>query len=280
MKQEKKLLRIKELLAQSSEQLREVTDVPQKEAMILLGEVLGCEMSWLLTHSDDEISMDDRFEQFLKRRTNHEPLEYILERASFYDREFYVDSRVLIPRPETEILVDKAVELAQTLSEQAHIVEIGSGSGIISIMLSLLLPKARFTAVDISSDALHVSRHNAQIHGVSERITFIESSYLDGVQGEIDMIVSNPPYIANKEPLGIGLSYEPSLALYGGNRGDEMLCHIIDLFLARKVKALACEMGYDQRQPMSIYAQSKGLVIEFYKDLAGLDRGFWIKEKE
>jgi len=273
-------LRIKELLAQSSEQLRDVTDVPQKEAMILLGEVSGREMSWLLTHSDDEISSDERFEQLLKRRANHEPLEYILERASFYDREFYVDSRVLIPRPETEILVDKAVELAKTLPEQAHIVEIGSGSGIISVMLSLLLPKARFTAVDISVDALMVSQENAQKHGVNDRITFIESSYLDGVQGEIDMIVSNPPYIANKEPLGIGLSYEPSLALYGGNRGDEMLCHIIDLFLARNVKVLACEMGYDQRQPMNLYAQSKGLAIEFYKDLAGLDRGFWIKEKE
>lgn len=273
-------MRIKELLAQSSEQLRDVTDVPQKEAMILLGEVLGREMSWLLTHSDDEISSYERFEQLLKRRISHEPLEYILGRASFYNREFYVDSRVLIPRPETEILVDKVVELAKSLPEQAHIVEIGSGSGIISIMLSLLLPKATFTAVDISADALMVSQQNAHKHGVDDRITFIESSYLDGVCGDIDMIVSNPPYIANAEPLGIGLSYEPSLALYGGNRGDEMLCHIIDLYMARNVKVLACEMGYDQRQPMSLYAQSKGLEIEFYKDLAGLDRGFWIKEKK
>jgi len=274
------LLRIKELLTRSTEQLRDVTDIPQKEAMILLAEVLDCEMSWLLSHSNDEISIDKRFEQFLKRRANHEPLEYILGRASFYDREFYVDSRVLIPRPETEILVDKAVELAKKLPEEAHIVEIGCGSGIISIMLSLLLPKAKLTAVDISRGALDVSRHNAQKYGLGERITFIEGSYLDDVQGEIDMIVSNPPYIANEEPLGIGLSYEPSLALYGGNKGDEMLCHIIDLFLAHKVKVLACEMGYDQRQSMGAYAQARGLEVEFYKDLAGLDRGFWIKEKK
>lgn len=272
-------MRIKELLAKSAEQLREVTDIPQKEAMILLGEVLGCEMSWLLSHSDDEISMDERFTSFLKRRVLHEPLEYILGRASFYGREFDVDSRVLIPRPETEILVDKALELAKELPHQPHIVEIGCGSGIISIMLALLLPNARFTAVDISSEALHVSRDNAKKQGVSERITFVEGSYLDGVSGEIDMIVSNPPYIADAESLGIGLSYEPSLALYGGRRGDEMLCHIIDLFVTRGVKALACEMGYDQRLPMSVYAKSKGLEVEFYKDLAGLDRGFWIKEK-
>ena len=272
-------LRIKELLTQSAELLREVTDIPQKEAMILLGEVVGCEISWLIAHSDDELSANERFSELLKRRANHEPLEYILGRAAFYGRDFDVDARVLIPRPETEILVDKVLELAHALPEEAHIVEIGCGSGIISIMLALLLPNARFTAVDISHEALHVSKLNALKHGVSEKITFIESSYLDGVSGEIDMIVSNPPYIANEEPLGIGLSYEPSLALYGGTRGDEMLCHIIDLFESRGVKALACEMGYDQRKPILEYTTSKGFEVEFYKDLAGLDRGFWIKEK-
>ncbi len=275
-----KLLHIKELLSYSAEQLREVTDIPQKEAMILLAHVLGCETSWLLSHSNDEISIDEHFFELLKRRVSHEPLEYILGKASFYGKEFNVDSRVLIPRPETEILVDKAVELARELPQNAHIVEIGCGSGIISIMLSLLLPEAKLTAVDISMDALNVSKQNAQKHGVDKNITFIESSYLDNVEGNIDMIVSNPPYIANDESLGIGLSYEPSLALYGGSRGDEMLCHIVDLFQERKAKALACEMGYDQREPMHLYAHSKGLAIDFYKDLAGLDRGFWIKEKK
>lgn len=275
-----KLLHIKELLSYSAEQLREVTDIPQKEAMILLAHVLGCETSWLLSHSNDEISIDEHFFELLKRRVSHEPLEYILGKASFYGKEFNVDSRVLIPRPETEILVDKAVELARELPQNAHIVEIGCGSGIISIMLSLLLPEAKLTAVDISMDALNVSKQNAQKHGVDKNITFIESSYLDNVEGNIDMIVSNPPYIANNESLGIGLSYEPSLALYGGSRGNEMLCHIVDLFQERKAKALACEMGYDQREPMRLCAQSKGLEIEFYKDLASLDRGFWIKEKK
>lgn len=275
-----KLLHIKELLSYSAEQLREVTDIPQKEAMILLAHVLGCETSWILIHSHDEIKPDEHFFELLKRRVSHEPLEYILGKASFYGKEFNVDSRVLIPRPETEILVDKAVELARELPQNAHIVEIGCGSGIISIMLSLLLPDAKLTAVDISMDALNVSKQNAQKHGVDKNITFIESSYLDNVEGNIDMIVSNPPYIANNESLGIGLSYEPSLALYGGSRGNEMLCHIVDLFQERKAKALACEMGYDQREPMRLCAQSKGLEIEFYKDLASLDRGFWIKEKK
>ena len=277
MKQEM-LLRIKELLTLGTEKLRHVTEIPHKESMILLGDILSKEMSWLVSHGDDDVDKNDRFGELLKRRANHEPLEYILGRASFYGRDFDVDKRVLIPRPETEILVDKCVELAKILPEDAHIVEIGCGSGIISIMLSLLLPKAKLTAVDISSDALHVSQHNAQKHGVHERIRFIEGSYLDGVGEEIDMIISNPPYIANNESLGIGLSFEPSLALYGGNRGDEMLCHIIDLFVQRGAKVLVCEMGYDQREPIALHVKQKGLAVEFYKDLAGLDRGFWIKE--
>ena len=273
-------MHVKELLILGAEQLRHVTEIPQKEAMILLGEILGKEISWLVSHGDDKVGDTKRFGELLKRRANHEPLEYILGRASFYGRDFDVDKRVLIPRPETEILVDTCVELAKSLPEEAHIVEIGCGSGIISIMLSLLLPKARLSAVDISRDALHVSQHNAQKHGVSERITFCEGSFLDGITGKIDMIVSNPPYIANNEPLDVGLSYEPSLALYGGNRGDEMLCHIIDLFLQRGAKALVCEMGYDQREPITLHVKQKGLEVAFYKDLAGLDRGFWIKEQQ
>lgn len=273
------MVSIKELLHVSTQRLREVSNIPQKEAMLLLCEVLGKEMSWLVAHSDDGIDVDDAFLEKVERRSKHEPLEYILGCATFYGKVFDVDARVLIPRPETEILVDKVVELAHELSHP-HIVEIGCGSGIVSIMLALLLPHARFSAVDISEDALHVSRHNAKKHGVQERITFVHGSYLDGIEGTIDIIVSNPPYIANDEPLGIGLSFEPSLALYGGNRGDEMLCHIINLFCERNAKQLVCEMGYDQREAITLHVKEKGLHVNFYKDLAGLDRGFWIEEKK
>lgn len=269
---------IKELLHVSTSKLKSVTDIPQKEAMILLGEVLQKEMSWLMAHYDDEVDVDALFWEKVHRRSLHEPLEYILGCANFYGRSFDVDARVLIPRPETELLVDKAVQLASTL-HQPHIVEIGSGSGVVSIMLALLVPDATFTAVDVSKEALHVSLHNARKHGVEERISFIHGSYLQGVEGHMDMIVSNPPYIAHGEPLGVGLSFEPSLALYGGTRGDEMLCHIIDLFCEQKAKVLVCEMGYDQRHSLGNYALNKGLQASFYTDLAGLDRGFWIRSE-
>jgi release factor glutamine methyltransferase len=271
-------LRIKEWLRNSALLLKEVTDIPQKEAMILLGEALQKEMSWIVAHGEDEMVVDERLESWMQRRAKHEPLEYIVGHADFYGKRFYVDARVLIPRPETEILVDKVVELAQNF-DAPHIVEIGTGSGIISIMSALLLPKARITAVDLSLDALDVAKNNALLHGVAERIDFVQGSYLASIDEKIDLLVSNPPYIADNEPLGIGLSFEPSMALYGGERGDEMLCHIIDLYVEKKIQVLACEMGYDQRLPLARYAQEKGLDIHFYHDLADLDRGFWIKEK-
>ncbi|MDD4506481.1 MAG: peptide chain release factor N(5)-glutamine methyltransferase [Sulfurospirillaceae bacterium] len=270
---------IKEALYKAVVQMREATLIPQKEAMLILGEVLGKDMTWLVAHENDEVQIDEHFFDLVARRANNEPLEYILGRASFYGKEFLVDKRVLIPRPETELLVDKVLELARDI-QTPHIVEIGCGSGIISIMLSLLFPKARMTAVDISQDALHVAMMNAKKFGVEEKINFVLGSYLDGVEEKIDILVSNPPYIAQNEPLHVGLSYEPSLALYGGVVGDEMLKHIIDLFKERAIGALVCEMGYDQRASILKYASDKGFEAEFYKDLADLDRGFWIRSQK
>lgn len=270
-------MRIDDLLRQSARLLQDVTDIPQKEAMILLSEILQKEISWLVAHGNDDIDVEERFHAWVQRRARHEPIEYILQHANFYGKNFYVDERVLIPRPETEILVDKVLELA-VMFEKPHIVEIGTGSGIISIMLALMLPNATITAVDISNDALEVARKNAAIHEVAERIRFVRGSYLADINDSIDILVSNPPYIANNEPLGKGLSYEPSMALYGGIKGDEMLREIIDVYDVKKIKALVCEMGYDQRVPLMNYAMQKNLDIKFYKDLAGLDRGFWIKE--
>lgn len=269
---------IKDILVETTQSLRGVSEIPQKEAMLLLSEVLKKEVSWLITHENDSVELETCFADLVQRRKNNEPLEYILGRASFYGKDFLVDNRVLIPRPETEILVDKVLELARDM-ETPHIVEVGCGSGIISIMLSLFFPKARMTAVDISQDALHVAKMNAQKFGVDKKINFVLGSYLDGVEENIDILVSNPPYIAQNEPLHVGLSYEPSMALYGGIVGDEMLKHIIDLFQERAIGLLVCEMGYDQRQSISHYARNKGFEAEFYKDLADLDRGFWIRNK-
>jgi len=140
----------------------------------------------------------------------------------------------------------------------------------------LLVPEVKITAVDISEDALNVAKINAKKHNVEDIITFIKSDLLDAYDGKgFDILVSNPPYIANDENLHVGLSYEPDLALFGGISGDEILKKIFDLAKKRKVSYLACEMGYDQKEKIKSFDLE--CKVDFYKDLAGLDRGFTIK---
>ncbi|WP_458699484.1 peptide chain release factor N(5)-glutamine methyltransferase [Sulfurospirillum sp. 1307] len=263
---------IKDALIKAVDILKDSSEIPQKEARILLAHHLKKDQIFLITNEDKKI-VDEKYFELIQKRANHEPVEYITNSAMFYSREFYVDSRVLIPRPETELLVDLVVSTCKGL-KRAKIVEIGTGSGIISIMLAILLPKAKIKAIDISNDALDVAKINAKKHGVEDKIEFIQSNLLENVKdNSFDMLVSNPPYIANDESLHVGLSYEPSLALYGGEVGDEILKDIIDTFKQRDIKYLACEMGYDQREKILSYANN----AEFYKDLAGLDRGFIIR---
>ena len=263
---------VKEALIEATKRIKEISDIPNKEARILLSFYLKKDQIWIITH-DDELVQEEGYFELIKRRVANEPIEYITNSASFYGESFYVDSNVLIPRPETEILVDLVVSTCKSI-KNPRIVEIGTGSGIISIMLAKLLPNAIITAIDISEEALHVAQKNAKKHEVN--IEFIHSDLCDNFhEKNFDMLVSNPPYIANDEPLHVGLSYEPSLALYGGSVGDEILRRIIDIYEEKNVKYLACEMGYDQKDKITNYFKSSDL--EFYKDLAGLDRGFIVR---
>ena len=265
---------IKDALVEATKRIKNISDIPNKEARILLASYLKKYQLWIITHDDENIEEEGYFE-LIQRRVDNEPIEYITCRASFYGESFYVDSNVLIPRPETEILVDLVVSTCKGI-KNPRIVEIGTGSGIISIMLAKLLPSAVITAIDISKEALHVAQKNAKRHEVD--IEFIHSDLCDNFhEKNFDMLVSNPPYIANNEPLHVGLTYEPSLALYGGNVGDEILRRIIDVYEDKKVKHLACEMGYDQKDKITNYLKNSDLKLEFNKDLAGLDRGFIVR---
>jgi release factor glutamine methyltransferase len=264
---------IKEAISIAVNELREKSEIPQKEARILLAHFLKKDQIYLLMHEDDKIVEEGYFE-LINRRANYEPIEYITNSANFYSQKFYVDSNVLIPRPETELLVDVVVSSCKGI-KNPKIVEIGTGSGIISIMLAKLLPKATIKAIDISKDALKVAKKNAKIHEVEDKIEFITSNLLDNLKDKsFDMLVSNPPYIKNSESLHVGLSYEPSLALFGGEEGSEILVKIIEIFKINNIKYLACEMGYDQKEKIKHYLPN----AKFYKDLAGLDRGFLVEK--
>ncbi len=270
--------RLKELHDDITEKLRGVVEFPRREAELLLMAYLEKDQLFFLTHQDDLIDENDlKLCEWIEKRSRNVPLEYLSNRVSFYSREFYVDEGSLIPRPETEHLIDEVLGRVEADADMS-IVEVGTGSGIISIMLALHLPNARLIAVDISPRALEVARRNIVRFGLEDRIELREGDLLSCVDEPIDLLVSNPPYIAHDAPLESNLSYEPQNALFGGEIGDEIIRDLIDEVYARHIPMFACEMGYDQRIKVQEYLTTFAVQsLDFYTDLAGFDRGFVLK---
>jgi len=232
---------------------------------------------WLMRHENDLIEDDEKLAAWVARRKENQPLEYITNRVSFYSQEFHIEEGALIPRPETELLIDEVLAIADKDKEMT-IVEVGVGSGVISIVLAQELPKAKIIAVDISPDALKVARKNIETFGLNERIELRQGDLLTPVGEKIDILVSNPPYIAADEDLEKNLDYEPDLALFGGKVGDEVIQRLLDETLQREIPFFACEMGYDQKPKVEHYLEAQEKELRFYKDLAGHDRGFIFKQ--
>ena len=249
---------------------------PARVAKTLLMRHLGVEIEWIFLNLNRELENTEGYFALAKRFANHEPLEYITGEAGFYGLTFNVKKGVLIPRPETEILVERSLEVLSNLPARKGpplVAEIGAGSGIISICLALN-SNAKIIASDISDDALNLARENAAKFGVENRIEFVKCAYLDQIYGRFDLLVSNPPYIARDYELDKFVLNEPHEALFGGVKGDEILKNIVLIARNRGVKYLACEMGYDQRESMRNALKFNGFEAEFYKDLVGFDRGF------
>jgi len=222
---------------------------------VLLADALGRSVAWLFAHGDAEVD-EHVIDEQVRRRAAGEPLQYIRGRCDFYGREFLVDERVLIPRPETEILVEQAIKRAP---RGARVVDVGTGSGCIAISLALERPDLRVIGVDISVAALAVAKRNRDRLGA--RVAFAASDLLAGVRN-IDLIVSNPPYIpaADIETLQTEVKdNEPRGALTPGPRGTE----VIEKLLAAGIPAII-EIGYGQRESLQ--------VDEAIPDLAGIPR--------
>lgn len=264
--------------------LREIIDAlshierASREAQLLLMYHLGVDELWLLTHQEDEVKESERLLEWVGRRAKNEPLEYITQRVSFYSEEFFIAHGALIPRPETELLIDEVLKNMEDKSAPLTVVEVGVGSGIISVMLAKFLPNARFIAVDISKDALAIAQKNIQKFGLSHRIELREGSLLEPITEHIDYLVSNPPYIANAAPLEPNLSYEPQNALFGGEEGDEIIKELLDELLKREINFFSCEMGYDQKDKIRNYLKETPVKsLSFYEDYSGFDRGFTLR---
>lgn len=263
-----------EWLRQITAGLQGVVERPRREAQLLVMALLEKDELWLMTHEAEIVEEGEKLASWLERRKKNEPLEYITNRVSFYSQEFHIEPGALIPRPETELLIDEVLAVADR-DAALTIVEVGVGSGIISTILARELPKAKIIAVDISEEALKVARKNIEAFGLGGRIELRHGDLLEPVSETIDILVSNPPYIADNEPLESNLDYEPDLALFGGEIGDEIIKRLLDEVLERGIRIFACEMGYDQKPKVQHYLEGKRYNrLKFYEDLAGLDRGF------
>ncbi len=266
--------RIVQLQKELAAALKPLVPNAAKEARLLLMHHLKMDELELLMHQNDELADPRPLYEMLRRRMDNEPLEYITNRVSFYGEEFYIDSGALIPRPETELLVD---EVLRRVSHDTtmRFVEVGVGSGIISVMLAKHLPRASFIAVDISHEALRVARKNIELHGLEKRIELRYSDLLERVDEKVDYLVSNPPYIQEGFELESNLSYEPQNALFGGEEGDELIKRLLDITLKNNIRFFTCEIGYDQKDKIASYLRDKSYrSLDFYKDYSGFDRGF------
>jgi len=264
---------IEDWLTLGERALKKTAERPRREAEILLSCVLNKDRLYLITHLDEMTYAPD-FDQLLMRRGTNEPIEYITSSVSFFSQEFFIAQGALIPRPETEILIEKLLEKVDA-NTQEQIVEVGVGSGVISIVLAQHLLEAKFIASDISVDAIKIAKINIMRKEMVKRINVVHTDLLEGIDEKIDILVSNPPYIENGIVLGENLSYEPQNALYGGTIGDEILRRLIDEAFSRDVRLLVCEMGYDQKAKIEAYLEGKDFVsLEFYKDYSDHDRGF------
>jgi release factor glutamine methyltransferase len=253
-------------------EISEAAERPRSEAERILAEWLGKDRLWLITHQDDEVGCDGALWEWVARRRAHEPLEYIFNRVDFYSQVFYIAPGALIPRPETELLVDRVLEKVDT-DAAVTLCEVGVGSGAVSVVLAQHLPEARIVGVDISTEALGVARRNVEAFGLEERIDLRRSDLLANVSEPIDVLVSNPPYVADEAPLAPNLDYEPDLALFGGEKGMDVIERLVALVAERAIPLFCCEMGYDQREAVGAIVPP-GYSVSFYRDLAGFDRGF------
>ena len=264
-------------------------ETPRLDAEILLAHVLGVDRPQVLIRRDDCLTpaQAERFGDLVRRRLRHEPVAYLIGERAFYDIDLRVTPDTLIPRPETEHLIEEALAWARERPGRLRVVDVGTGSGAIAIVLARHLPEALVWAVDISWPALRVAADNVRRHGVEERVLLVQGDLLTPMSGPFDLIVANLPYV----PLGdmpelepnVRL-YEPHLALEGGADGTEIMVRLVEKLLYH----LACpglalfEIDPRQAGPLhTIVAEGlRDARVSLVRDLAGHERVLRIEREE
>ena len=254
------------------------------EAELLLGYVLGMSKTQIYTEPERVLTSVEtkRLWHLVRRRLDYEPAAYILGHCEFYGIDFFIDYHTFIPRPETELLVEKAVELAQRIShrgEQITIADIGTGCGAIAISLALALPQVKIYATDVSAAALQVAEINCRRHGVNSQVKLLQGNLLESLPQPVDMIVANLPYIKNCEFGDLSpeiRDYEPTMALAGGEDGLDGIKQMLEQ-MPGKLSYGACfllEVGQGQGEMVISLIKSyfPEVSIELISDLGGIER--------
>ena len=272
-------MRIGEALAQARQALEPVSETSGSDARLLLADALGMTTAWVLAHEDAPVPPDVEplLQGRLERCTAGESLPYVLGWWEFYGRRFSVDARVLIPRPETELMVDLGRTELRRRRAPLRVIEVGTGSGCIAVTLAAEAPTAVIFASDLSRPALEVARANAAAHAVAHRLRLVQGFLLEGFVCAWDLICANLPYIPSGRLPALAVSrHEPRLALDGGERGTRLTGRLIRSLrtcLAPGGLALI-EMDEDQSEELSTMARRalEDSSIECAPDLAGRPR--------
>ena len=271
-------MKISDVLKNTADRLKRADiDTASLDAKLLLCKYLQKDKLYLVVNADKEIEIDNSFEQIVSRRENHEPIQYILGKAEFYGLDFKVDKNVLIPRPDTEILVERVINFVG--DNLYTVLDIGTGSGCIPITVAANCKNVKAYTVDVSEYATKVAKENAKLNGVEERVTFLNMDILkDFPDLEVDCIVSNPPYIEDgviPTLMSDVKDYEPYIALSGGADGLVFYRRIAEkgYEILKKGGLIVFEVGYNQAQAVKEILKNNGFVdMEIIKDLAGINR--------
>lgn len=275
---------INELISKAAAKLKAAgIDAGKAEAEIVLCDLLECERLklYLDGHALITPKIIEDFHHIIDRRQSRYPLQYILGSAYFYGRKFLVDENVMVPCPETELLLESVLRTARlSNASPVRLLDIGTGSGVVSISSKLENPALDVTASDISPDALAVAQKNAELFGVAQDIRWIESdvfSAIDPAQ-RFDIIASNPPYIASDtyDMLPPEVKADPTLSLLGGKQGMEVIERLLKQApdYLNPSGTLAFEIGYDQADAIFeiVRADNRYVHYSLLKDLADIDR--------
>jgi release factor glutamine methyltransferase len=260
---------------------------PRLDAQVLLAHILQVDRAVLYTYPERTLTpeQEQQFSQCIERRSQGEPVAYITGQREFYGLDFLVDKRVLIPRPETELLVETALNIIHSRLDTGTIpivADIGTGTGAIPIMLAVNEPRLPYLYVtDISADALEVARLNCERHHVEQRVRLLQGDLLAPLPEPIDVLTANLPYVGTDEMSSLTpdvRNYEPHLALFSGQHGLDLLHRFLtQAHQSGKLKAHAVmllEIGYQQREELTQWIEElwPRAAVTFVKDYAGWDR--------